>query len=534
MAEFYFPWKQVSSDNSTSLTIISDGDGSGVSQLYFKISAPITLTLSGTARFYSNSSGTLDESTTFEATNTSSFTTVFVRCPSSTSTLTFSNRYNLLCAGNATTEYSGISFWTYDVYYVNSPILDCNNWNFPNCTIACFIGNKITGTLTISRFSNNMIKLLCSSSITLSGSLSDIGSYYQVFSSNTGTITGNLSSLPSSMVYFYVTGSNTITGDINSLSDSILTFTLLGNNTIYGDIGNLPINLTTLSVSGNNTISGNITNLPSTLVYISLSGSNTITGDITNFKSGMETILIYGNNTIYGDIGNLENTIYNFRVSGNNTISGDIGNLLSAVTSFYVIGSNTITGDIANMPYQMNYFYVSGNNTIYGDITNLPSTMTYFNVIGNNTISGDIANIPSAIYYFNVLGNNTISGSFNATTYSKTTITTFIVFGANTISGDLYYVPQNVRTFALGGNSVANTYTSGRTWPSSMMRFSYDSLYAGLDSTEVDNLLIDLAVGTWSTSGIISLQSGNAVRTSASDAAVATLISKSVDLSLNT
>lgn len=534
MAEFNFPWRQVSSDNSTSLTITSNGDGNGVAKLYFKISAPLTLTLDGTARFYSDSNGTLDESTTFEATNVGSYISRYVRCPSGSATLTFSNRYNLLEAGSATSTSTGLGFWQYVIeYYSNAPILNYTNWNFPNCTILSTIGGIVTGTINLSTFSDSLVKLLASG-IYINGDLSDIGSNCELISSNTGTITGNLSSIGSSMIYFNISGSNTITGDISNLPSSMSEFNISGNNTVYGDIINLPSNINNISISGNNTISGNITNLPSTLISVSIYGLNTVTGDIANFKNGIETILIYGSNTLYGNIDNLEDTITLFKISGNNTISGNVANLPSLITYISIIGNNTVTGDIGSIPNQISSFEIFGNNTLYGDIGNLPVSVTKISITGSNTISGSIENISSAVYYFYIIGNNTISGSFNSTTYSKTAITTFYITGNNTISGDLYYAPQNVATFVLTGNNTVSSYTSGRTWRYGMIRLTCDPSSGGLDSTEIDNLLIDLAVGTWSTTGIISLRGTNAIRTSASDAAVSTLTSKSVDIYLNT
>ena len=57
----------------------------------------------------------------------------------------------------------------------------------------------------------------------------------------------------------------------------------------------------------------------------------------------------------------------------------------------------------------------------------------------------------------------------------------------------------------------------------------------GLSSTEIDNLIIDLDNGnTWGgSSRTLYLKGTNAARTSASDAAVASLVSKSVTVTTN-
>ena len=93
------------------------------------------------------------------------------------------------------------------------------------------------------------------------------------------------------------------------------------------------------------------------------------------------------------------------------------------------------------------------------------------------------------------------------------------------LTGDVADLPS-VMTYLYLGNtkSVLTEYTSPRTWPNNMY---YLNIYAvspgGLDSTEVDNLLIDLAATTWTAEKKIYIQGTNAARTSASDAAVATL-----------
>ena len=55
----------------------------------------------------------------------------------------------------------------------------------------------------------------------------------------------------------------------------------------------------------------------------------------------------------------------------------------------------------------------------------------------------------------------------------------------------------------------------------------------GLDSTEIDNLLIDLSGTTWTSSKIITLTGTNAARTAASDAAVSTLEGMGVTVTTN-
>lgn len=78
-----------------------------------------------------------------------------------------------------------------------------------------------------------------------------------------------------------------------------------------------------------------------------------------------------------------------------------------------------------------------------------------------------------------------------------------------------------------------DSYTS-KTWVPGMRYFYlYTVSPGGLNSTEVDNLLIDLAATTWTVDKKIYILGTNAARTSASDAAVASLISMGVSVTTN-
>jgi hypothetical protein len=78
-----------------------------------------------------------------------------------------------------------------------------------------------------------------------------------------------------------------------------------------------------------------------------------------------------------------------------------------------------------------------------------------------------------------------------------------------------------------------NTYTAGATWTNARVLINPASGY-GMDSTEIDNMLIDMANSVGGpTSKTITLQGANAARTSASDAAVATLEGRGCTIQTN-
>jgi len=159
-----------------------------------------------------------------------------------------------------------------------------------------------------------------------------------------------------------------------------------------------------------------------------------------------------------------------------------------ALTKFMMsAGGADISFDIANLPSGIFDFYCSGNNTITGDIANLPSGLTYFRCYGNNTITGDIANLPSGIFDFYCIGSNTIAA------YSgKTWVTKIDYFGLVPVSP------------------------------------------GGLSTAEVDQLLIDFDADlTWSSGDLIQLTGANAARSSASDAAVANMVTEGATVTTN-
>jgi hypothetical protein len=194
-----------------------------------------------------------------------------------------------------------------------------------------------------------------------------------------------------------------------------------------------------------------------------------------------------------------------FRCTGSNTISGALSGLPSGLTSFYCTGSNTISGALSDLPSDLTYFRCEGSNTISGALSDLPSDLTYFRCEGSNTISGALSGLPSDLNYF-------------------------ICTGSNTISGALSDLPSDLTYFNCTGSNTISDYTAPHTWSNSINYIKLiQAVGNGLDETEVDNLLIDLASATWAGGNRrVELPTPNAPRSSASDAAVATLLGKSV------
>ena len=136
----------------------------------------------------------------------------------------------------------------------------------------------------------------------------------------------------------------------------------------------------------------------------------------------------------------------------------------------------------------------------------LPSGMTYFGCTGSNTLSGKLS-LPSGMTYFGCQGLNTLSGTLSL----PSGMTYFFCVGSNTLSG---YTPSakasNQRRFVLTGSNT-------------------------MSATDVDNILIDYAAagGTWTGNKEITIQGNAANRTSASDAAYASLATKLTTLNVD-
>ena len=136
----------------------------------------------------------------------------------------------------------------------------------------------------------------------------------------------------------------------------------------------------------------------------------------------------------------------------------------------------------------------------------LPSGMTYFRCESSNTLSGTLS-LPSKMTYFNCQGSNTLSGTLSLPSW----MTYFNCQGSNTLSG---YTPS-----AKARNQICFSLTGQNT----------------LSATDVDNILINYnaAEGTWVGSKILIIQGNAANRTSASDAAYASLAPKLTTLDVD-
>ena len=547
-----------------SWTVTSRGDGSGVAVMSMRVTEPLTLTfIDGTARFYSDAAGTLNESTTKVVNATGTLQPIYIKAPSGSSTMQFSSALSLYGFGHALGLGSTNPAWGRSTglsYDANTPGLDASNWYFPNCIdIGVAYAPIITLFSDLSDLSPNLVRATLVSGSAITGDVSDIGSSCELFDiGSNANITGDVADIPDSMLYFELGSGNTLHGDIADLPPNILDFRVYGSNTITGDIGNAPVSAEYLNIHGNNTLYGDISGVGINVTGLDIGGLNTLDGDLADLSVGIARVCVKGHNTIYGDIADIPSTVTYFYIGGDNTIEGNITDLKTGLGTFIIAGLNTITGDIADIKATITYFFVAGYNAIAGNIANLKTSMRTFSVSGFNTITGDIQNFPTGltsvylagwntlygnieslpaatISSFSIYGYNIIGGTVNATLYANNVIRILGVGGYNTIAGDLSFIPVSITQFSLSGYNVVDGYTAGRSFPAAMNYLNVAPIGpGGLSSTEVDNLLIDLSTKVWPAGNkSISLLGTNAARTAASNIAVATLMSLGVIVQTN-
>ena len=261
-------------------TLESVGTGLGVSTLKMEVTEDTILTMDGTARFYSNSLGTLGESDTWNITS-GALRTIYIRCPSGTSTMTINNRDALIGIGD------------------NSAY----GWLSPSNS-ARLVFSTTELTLLQSLTSNGLI--------TVTGDLPT--GLIDLWLSNTPTWTYS-QSLPSGLQTLQLGGAN-LSWTYNGAVPSGLTTLLFNGNSInWTYAGALPVNLTRLQLAGtaiNWTYNGA---LPVNLTYLVFDGALiawTYNGAV---PSGLTTLSLSGNSINWSYNGALPTGLTYFVIS---------------------------------------------------------------------------------------------------------------------------------------------------------------------------------------------------------------------------
>lgn len=222
------------------------------------------------------------------------------------------------------------------------------------------------------------------------------------------------------------------------------------------------------------------------------------------------------------------------KITANGTDQTVTSNYSTINTDYYI----TVYGDIEfirtfeeSSPYftlSVTQFYqcptlnridLTNGGTTTGDITLLTS-LAYLKATGTAcTISGSVANLTN-LTTLHVEGSNTLSGSING----LTVCTFLIVLGNNTLSGNIENLPNAATYLYASSVGCQIKYGGGATkaWTSTYMRIHGQWTTAMLDSF----LIAWAATAGGTASRTIDLAGTNEPRSSASDAAVATLEGK--------
>lgn len=190
-------------------------------------------------------------------------------------------------------------------------------------------------------------------------------------------ITGDISSIPSTAIRFFLTGSNTVGGNFSSLSDNtaMVTFTCNGANTIAGSINSVVwTNITSFEVGGSGIKTGNIDAISfnSNIFQLSFPSSD------TNNASG-----------ITGNLSSLPNSIQFLNLSDCSTL-GAAADIPTSCTTLVLGANNALSGTVTGLPTGLQQIVLSGDlHTITGLISSLPANLRFVRIQGSgHNVSG--------------------------------------------------------------------------------------------------------------------------------------------------
>lgn len=194
------------------MSLISTGNGSGVATLRMQVGQTLTVTLEGSARFYTNAEGTTGESTSWTIT-AGSMSIIYLRAPTGVSRLTIPNRYLLQKIGEL-----GVDGW---VATANAPKLVITPAEF--------------FYLTSFRAQNSSV---------VYGNFSENTEYIYL---GGGSEWSNYTKVPNNLQVLTL---NNVSLIVPPLPDGVKIINFFGNDIVYNNTSQLPQDITSVSLVG--------------------------------------------------------------------------------------------------------------------------------------------------------------------------------------------------------------------------------------------------------------------------------------------
>lgn len=297
----------------------------------------------------------------------------------------------------------------------------------------------------------------------------------------------------------------------------------------------------TLFTGGRTSLLSNDQSTPqTTTIYVTVTAGNSATlywGDgasVVLTADGASHVYTHGYSAgtytiaVGGDIAG----ITDWRSYSQSFLSGDVVGF-SALTglTYLNLSSTSVSGNISAISglTSLAYLYLYGTS-VSGDISAMSGLTSLVRLyLYNTSVSGNVSAINglTSLTYLQLF-NTSVSGDISA--INGLTNLTYLNLSYTSVSGDIGDLSGLTGLKYLYLYNTSLSYGSVALPPWAGTNIQVQSV--GLDSTEVDNFLIDLASGVGA-NGSLNIAGTNAARTSASDAAKATLLAAGWSVTVN-
>ena len=215
-------------------------------------------------------------------------------------------------------------------------------------------------------------------------------------------------------------------------------------------------------------------------------------------------------------------------------INGDISALSNMTNMNYLILGNTrITGDISALSNMSVIHQIKLlNSQVSGDISALSKLTTCASIgLANTQVSGDISALSNLVNLTGLMLDNTqLSGHIDSLA-NLTRLSNLASLKGLSLTGDMSKIPVNIRFISQIARKINTNFTWTARGRQNATLLAMENV--PFDTTSMDNMLIDQATCTVSPNATNSFEkiiSVKGTRTSASDAAVATIQSKGITI----